>query len=379
MNNHAPLTAASFLTAFLVALAATLVATLTACSTPRGLYESAIDTVNQPGMPDNDDAIDAFEDLDEAVVLAKEDLRTDEDARSPCYHDQTAYIIPMARLAKARLHGRLNQVSQAEEACWTAIDEASRFLGRYVAAFVRSSGPQFLFANYSVFFRREKVRRHGFTVLKEIYRKAGERDLEELMRAQITLSDIYLRSSVAHDEEEFIRLAENSDWVRRYNLEKEDIGYTFTVILFAMAMAAQQAAYQQQQAQLQQGMVGADPATQANLQAQMQQLEMQMQTNMQQMMETARQIDEAHNAAVESIQNQFRNTVVGALVANFEMLELSAEVKNLASYHLLQQKKEAFDNYVARDGFDQKAAAALHEVRTSLDDLTRDLQLRRER
>ena len=77
MNNHAPLTAASFLTAFLVALAATLVATLTACSTPRGLYESAIDTVNQPGMPDNDDAIAAFEDLDEAVVLAKDDLRTD--------------------------------------------------------------------------------------------------------------------------------------------------------------------------------------------------------------------------------------------------------------------------------------------------------------
>jgi len=371
MKNLTPLTAAAFLVALLI--------TLTGCSTPRGLYESAIDTVNQPEMPDNDDAIDAFEDLDEAVVLAKQDLSTDEDARSPCYHDQTAYVIPMARLAKARLHGRLGQVTQAEEACWTAIDEASRYLGRYVAAFVRSSGPQLLFANYSVFFRREKVRRHGFTVLKEIYRKAGERDLEELMRVQISLSDIYLRSSVAHDEEEFIRLAENSDWVRRYNLEKEDIGYTFTVILFAMAMAAQQAAHQQQQAQLQQGMVGADPATQANLRAQMQQLEMQMQANMQQMMETARQIDEAHNAAVDSIQNQFRNTVVGALAANFEMLELSDEVKNLASYHILQQKKEAFDNYVAREGFDQKAAAALHEVRTSLDDLTRDLQLRRER
>ena len=104
------------------------------------------------------------------------------------------------------------------------------------------------------------------------------------MRAQIAFSDIYLRSSVAHDEEEFIRLAENSDWVRRYNLEKEDIGYAFQVILLSLAMAAQQAAYQQQQAQLQQGMAGADPATQADLQAQMRQLEMQMQNNMQQMM-----------------------------------------------------------------------------------------------
>ena len=80
---------------------------------------------------------------------------------------------------------------------------------------------------------------------------------------------------------------------------------------------------------------------------------------------------------MQSIQNQFHNTVVGALVANFEMLELSAEVKNLASYQDLQRKKEAFDDYVAREGFDQKAAAALHEVRTSLDNLTRDLQQRR--
>ncbi len=348
-----------------------------ACSTPRGLYESAIDTVNQAELPDNDDAIDAFEDLDEAVALAKEELRTDEDARSPCVHDQTAYVIPMALLAKARLHGRLTQVPQAEDACWAAIGDAGRYLGRYITKFMPAGGPQHLFANYSVFFRREKVRRHGFTVLKEIYRKAAERDLEELMRAQIAFSDIYLRSSVAHDEEEFIRLAENSDWVRRYNLEKEDIGYAFQVILLSLAMAAQQAAYQQQQAQLQQGMAGADPATQADLQAQMRQLEMQMQNNMQQMMETARKIDEAHAAAVQSIQNQFHNTVVGALVANFEMLELSAEVKNLASYQDLQRKKEAFDDYVAREGFDQKAAAALHEVRTSLDNLTRDLQQRR--
>ncbi|MFH1999869.1 MAG: hypothetical protein ABIK28_09320 [Planctomycetota bacterium] len=351
---------------------------ITGCSTPRGCFLNGFETARQFEQPDSDDVQCAFEDLNESISLARRRLQEDEDARTACRHDQTAYLIPLSRLMKARLYGRFNQIPQQEEECWSAIRDAESCLGRHIQSLAggRINVP---FACYSVFFRREKIRRHAFTLLKESYRKAGEKDLESLMKAQIGFSDIYLRSPVAHSEEQYIRTAENSDWVRLYDLDKAEIGHSFSMIMMSFMMAAAQAGAQMQRSQLEsQAAMTNDPALRANLNQQIATLDMQMQQNMQQMMDTMQKMEENHQANLNSIQQRHQNTVLGALMANFTTLDLSDEVRSLSEYRDLRVKKEIFDRYVQSQGFDANAAQALAEVRTSLDNLTMALQRRRQ-
>lgn len=349
------------------------------CSTPRGSYESGVDTVNQYDLPDSDDVADAMEDLDYAIVLAKQRLGDVDDHGSPYQHDRNAYLIPMSRLAKARLHGRYNQITDQEAECWSAIRDADTYLGAYIHRIsAGGDAAQVPFANYSVYFRREKIRRHAFTQLTETYRRAGERDLEMLMNAQIGFSDIYLRSPVAHHEEQYIRTIENSDWVRIYETEIEDIGHGFQTAALVLTMAAAQAGGQMQKANLQQqSSMTNNPSVRASLQQQMMQVDQQLQANMQLAMETMQKMEEAHLVNLEVIETQYQNTVLGALMANFRLLELSDEVKNLPAFQKLEQQRQAFDNYVLNRGFDENAALALADLRSSLDDLTIELQERR--
>jgi hypothetical protein len=349
------------------------------CVSPRGAYESGVAVVNQFEQPDSGDMEDAIEDLDYAISKAKKWLSQYESERTACRHDRTAYLIPMSRLAKARLYGRFNQITKQEDECWAAVRDAERYLGAHIRSLrFDRSGEALPFASYSVFFRREKIRRHAFTLLSETYRQAGEKDLVALMRAQVGFSDIYLRSPVSHSEEEYIRTIENSDWVRLYKLEKEDIAYGFQMFFFILAMAAAQAGAQMQRQELQSQMyMTQDPALRANLQQQIANLDMQIQQNMMMAMETLEQMEQSHLATVEAIELRFHNTVLGALVANFESLKLSDEVKALPQYGDLITKKDAFDNYVSRVGFDRQAAQALSDLRTSLDNLTLELQRRR--
>lgn len=348
---------------------------LAGCYTPRGRYESGMEVVRQVRLPDSDDVEDAFWDLDKAIELAKRVLAEDEDLKTPSLHDRTAYIIPLAHLAKAELHGRFNQVNSQEQECWDAIREAEIYLGAHVRRLQQTSANAMLFANYSVFFRREKVRRHAFTLLKESYRKAGEKDLESLMSAQIGFSDIYLRSPAAHGEEEYIRTIENSDWVKLYDMEVEGIGHGFMVALLTLSMAAAAAGTEMQKSQLQQQqMQTSNPALKADLQSRIMQLDVQRQLNMEQAMIAMQKMEEKHEATLEAIENRFRTTVIGALMATFTLIELSEEVKQLDAYKRLIAMKETFDNYVLQRGFDSETAKALVDLRTGLDELTRDLQ-----
>ncbi|MBU0754119.1 MAG: hypothetical protein KJ645_03200, partial [Planctomycetes bacterium] len=147
---------------------------------------------------------------------------------------------------------------------------------------------------------------------------------------------------------------------------------------FSLAFAMAQAGAQMQKSQLESQMsMTQDPVLRQNLAMQMQQLDLQMQQNMMQAMETMEQMEQNHQATMQAIENRYQNTVLGALIANFETLRLSDEVKRLPAYQDLAAKKATFDNYVQRSGFDHQAAAALADLRTSLDSLTVELQNRR--
>lgn len=365
---------------FLKTLAAVACSVLVmgACVSPRGRFEHAFERAVRYELPDSDEAAQAFEDLDEAVREAEEALRTDQDMIAPCVHDRTAYIIPMAHLAKAKLHGRFNQIADQEAECWAAIKEAEEHLGGHIRRIHLGGGIPF--AQYSVFFRREKIRRHAFILLLESYRRAGEADLVALMRAQIGFSDIYLRSPTAHGEEEYIRTIENADWVKNYKSGVEDIAHTFEVALVTMAYAAAEAGAQMQRAKWKAKSPSAGgPQVKPKFRHRASLGDSQLVFNMHQAMETIEQMDKEHKERLRAIEGSYKDTVLGALIANFEILELSEEVKNLEAYGRLKVKKEAFDDYILRSGFDRNAAYALMNLRSSLDDLTLELQrIRRE-
>ena len=370
------------------ALALGLVVLLAACTTPRDHYERAVVVVDQLDRPDAGQVARALDQLDQCIAAARKQLDTASETPPPSRYDRTAYLIPLAYLARARLHGRLGQVVQQEKACWDAVQTSEDYLGKHILALSeenqrdggknRKTVPLLPFVDYSVYFRREKIRRNAFSQLIETYRQAGERDLEVLMRAQVGLSDIYLRSPTAHAEEEYIRTIENSDWVRQNAIKRENVVYAFQVVAHALSNAAMQASYASRKAQLEQQIKAArDPEVRAALQRQLAQLEAQHQEQMRQSRETGQRIRQQHDANLKAITRRHQATVVRALTANIKLLGLSDEVKHLASYQRLQQKKEAFDNYVLRAGFDRKAAQALAELRSSLDQLSRDLQQRR--
>jgi hypothetical protein len=148
--------------------------------------------------------------------------------------------------------------------------------------------------------------------------------------------------------------------------------------LLVLSMAAATAGTEMQKSELQQQqMMTNDPALRADLQNRIAQLQMQSQFSMEQAMIAMQKMEEKHAATLEAIENRFRNTVIGALVANFELLDLSEEVKSLEAYKRLILLKEAFDNYIMNQGFDSQAARALVDLRTGLDELTLELQQRR--
>jgi hypothetical protein len=370
------------------ALALGLVVLLAACTTPRDHYERAVVVVDQLDRPDAGQVARALDQLDQCIAAARKQLDTASETPPPSRHDRTAYLIPLAHLARARLHGRLGQVVQQEKACWDAVQSSEDYLGKHILALSEEKknekekkkkvAPDVPFADYSVYFRREKIRRNAFSQLIETYRRAGERDLEVLMRSQVGLSDIYLRSPTAHTEEEYIRTIENSDWVQRNAVKRENVTYTAKVVAWGIYMVLLRATQTVQKTQLEQQAAAArDPEVRADLEQRLAQLQAQQQKDADEARETMQKIHRQHDINLGAIKKRHETTVIGALTANFELLGLSDEVKHLASYQRLQQKKAAFDNYVLRAGFDRKAAQALAELRSSLDQLSRDLQQRR--
>lgn len=331
-------------------------------------YESAMAVVNQATPPTPEELEGALKDVDEAVRIAQNDLsRTDVEN-----HDQFAYIIPMSEIARARLYARCDQVVNEERSCWKAIEEAERYLGRHL----RSNAAQTMFCDYAVFFRREKIRRHAFTILIETYRRAGERDLEALMHAQIGFSDAYLRSRVAHSEEEYVREAENAGWVRKYNAGEEGIHHAFIGIILALGRAAEHVGIQSEISALEARLQNTyDPQERARILQRIRELRAQDAESEIKYQEQVREEEMRHAATLEQIEVSYRDTLFTALRSNFELLRLSPELQRLPAFRQLEEQAANLDNYVRRAGFDERAAAEFSQLRGTLDELTRQAQI----
>jgi hypothetical protein len=345
------------------------------CASARDHYDDGDEIVRQSEQPSAEQVTAARASLDLAVATAQEDLLSDEYESAPVRYDATAYIIPLARLAKARLAKRFDQLSELEEECWQAIRDAERYLGEHILQ-LQGGSEEEKKLGASVFFRREKIRRHAFMLLLDEYRSAGEKDLELLMLHQIGFSQTYLMSPVAHGEEEFIREVENSDWVREYNLTAADTRYNMIVILLVMLQAASTAASEYQKASYDQ-MAARDPSMSGYAAQQKASIDRQQQQNMKQFQETMQKLEEAHEQEVAGIQSMYEATVAYSLAANFELVNVSKAVKDLKEYTVLAALKKEYDNYVKSHSFDEKAAEILMRMRTSLDELTRKMQRRR--
>lgn len=379
-----------------------LTATAVGCQTP-GPYEQGLRIVRQIEQPSADQVVRARQLLKDAIAEAR--LRLDLE-RETSFADAVAYVIPLARIANARLHRRLGQVTEMEAECWGAIEDAERYLGTHIRdlqttistpepepnppagadtpATQGEPSPQVLRPpeqahtelGASVFFRREKIRRHVFVLLLEVYREAGERNLEALIEAQIGFSDAYLRSPVAQGEQSYIRQIENSDWRRRYDLGTADVHYHLAYTFIVLAQLASAAADSAREQSLNE-VAARNPKQRAYVEQQKRELADQRRRNMEEFRKTLEKLDKSYEQQTTGIEAKHSNTVVRALASNFELVGVSEEVKNLAEFAALQQQKQAFDEYVLERGFDEHAANALVELRTSLDQLTRELQKRR--
>lgn len=338
-------------------------------------YNRAISVVDAVNTPEDRDIEQAFEFLDTSIKIAKEELEEHSSLYRPCEHDQLAYIIPLARIAKAKLYSRLNQIRNQEEEGWKAIYEAENYIGRHVR---ENNTRDYMFGTYAVFFRREKIRRYVFTILKETYRRSGERDLEQLMASQIGMSSIYLQSSVAHNEEKYIRAIENSDWVRINALKEEDLKYSIFMFFAYVLAAIQEVAHAAEQQMLEEEYYNAENEYQRQrIEARMRRAERRANRNRQRLREMRKNLRKQHRREIHSIQRNYRNFVSRSLIENFSMLRFSDEIKNLDAYWILMRKKEDLDNYLKRNGFGSQAAKKLMGIRTALDQLTRELQRRR--
>ncbi|MGE3164036.1 MAG: hypothetical protein AB7O52_03965 [Planctomycetota bacterium] len=367
--------------------AALIVLAICGCRTPSA-YEDGVRIVRQVDQPSADEVLRARSLLDAAISSAKSRLDQKADAS---FSDAVAYIIPLARIAKARLNRRLQQVSEMESECWGAIQDAERYLGIHIRdlqdtvttedgdeANAAPRAPAAVHAELgsSVFFRREKIRRHVFILLLEVYREAGERNLAALLEAQIGFSNAYLRSPVAQGEQRYIRQIENSDWRRRYELGTAEVRYHLAYTFVLVAQAASAAADSAREQSLNEVALR-DPKQRAYVEEQKRQLAEQRRKNMEEFRKTLDKLSETYTQQTKGIETGHKNTVVSALASNFELVGISEEVKKLAEFRALQSQKQAFDEYVLKEGFDENAANALVALRTSLDELTRELQKRR--
>lgn len=324
---------------------------------------------------DAKNASEVMADLDKAIQEAKTALSSGgEDAKTPAHHDQVAWVIPLALLAKAEIQAQLNQLSQAESSCWEAIRQSEEVLGSHIPAGV-STGDSFPFGAYHVFCRREKVRRHGFLILKEAYRRAGERDLELLMEAQVKNSDFYLTSSVAHGEETFVRIYECADWHRLGENTKAEVEANLinALIISMMVLGAAAAGFQDAQLQQQQ-MMTTDPAIQSQLQQQRDKLKADTDKMAKAGADAITSNEQARSAAIEGNRLNYQATIAGAMRRIIDLLGSSELVRNLPAFASLRQRVEQLDAYIQRNGFDPQAALALHQFRKSLDELSLQAQ-----
>lgn len=347
------------------------------CTSPQSLCGRGVTAVSRGEVNDQNVAL-VQGDLDASITLARRTLQ-DDDERVPAIRDQHAYMIPIARLAKAQVHVQYDQLAEAEEQCWQAVRQSEIFLGEHVRNFqdvVDSSVVPF--GAYSTFFRREKIRRHAFTILMEGYRRAGEKDLVALMKAQIENSSIYLGCPVAHHEEEYVRTLENGHWFMEYEITKAETRSnmltTAIVLLTIAAMGAGANASMQMQHQ---AAVTTDPNLAANLNMQAQQLNLQMTQLAQQAGQTLDSIEQSKQATVSGLVQGYKTTLAGALSATFQLVSLSPEVRSLPVYRKLHEQSKQFDDYVQKKGFDVDAAKQLAVMRASLDELTAELQKKR--
>ncbi|MHC4469541.1 MAG: hypothetical protein ACYTDY_00470 [Planctomycetota bacterium] len=345
------------------------------CASARDHYDAGDEITRQLEQPDAEQVAAAQEKLDLAITTAEEELREGEYESETVRYDATAYIIPLARLAKARLAKRFDQITELEKECWQAIWDSERYLGEHIQR-LKGGAAEHKSLGASVFFRREKIRRHAFALLLDEYRRAGEKDLELLLLHQIGFSQTYLLSPVAHGEEEFIRKVENADWVREYNLSASETRYNMLMALLVTAKAMSSAASQMQKDSLD-AQAQADPSMRPYVEQQKQQIDLRDQENMKQFEESMQKLREAHEREVEGIETSHESTVAQSLASNFELVNVSDAVKNLTEYGVLEKLKRDYDDYVRRHGFDETAAEKLIKMRSSLDNLTRELQRRR--
>lgn len=360
---------------------------LIGCQSAAGYYQSGLKIVRTPERPGPDEVTRAHRYLDKAIERAKKELDSDRVSRS----DATAYVIPLARIAKARLHRRFEKTTDMERECWQAIHDAEEYLGAHIhkikndVAEISEDGEEVAPTQppethkqlgASVFFRREKIRRHAFALLLGVYRDAGEKNLESLMQAQIGFSDSYLRSSVAHGEELFIREIENSHWRQKYDLSTAGVRHNLSLALLFVAQAATAAAGQKQMQDLDESAAN-NPRNRSYVEQRKAQIREQQRKNMEQFKKAAKKLKEAHQRQTSGIRTSHSNTVAGALAGNFELVGVSEEIRQLDAYFALRDQKEKFDDYVTKRGFDQNAADALIDLRTSLDELTREVQKQR--
>lgn len=322
---------------------------------------------------DASSAASALANLDQAISSARSALN---DAPAAT-HDQVGWVIPLALLGKAEVHAALGQVTQVEEACWEAVRQSEEIFGQHLPSSWVGEQPAPFGALY-VFYRREKVRRQAFALLKEVYRRAGEQDLERLMDAQLFNSDLYLRSPVAHQEEELARTYECADWVRLSDNTRSEARQNLwtTVIITMMVLTAAAVGFQSAELQSAQGMTS-DPALQAELQRQQQELNQSLNDLA---MSSAALIESVHSSAADERagnEERFRHTAVTTLRELVSILSSSELVARLPAFRRLKEQADALDGYVARRGFDRSAAQALSRLRTTLDELTVELQRRR--
>ncbi len=341
---------------------------LPGCPSISRSYENALKIIQKNGQINEEDFQSCLGKLDNAILYAREDIQYTDSSN----HDQYAYILPMAEIAKARLYNRVDQIENMEKSCWKAIKIAESLLGKHIR---KSNTAQNMFQEYSVYFRREKIRRHAFTILQEAYRRVGEKDLSQLMQLQIVFSDSYLISDFAHQEEEYIREAENAVWVKKYNQKKEDIRHTFTLVLLALGRAAEQMAIESEKQQIHQQLQNTyDPYQRAILYQRLACLNQKEKESEQRYKENVENENIQHHYNLQNIQKVYQQTSLNALVNNFRNLQLSPQIKNLPSFNRLISQTASLDNYIQRKGFDEKAADDLMNLRNTLDELTKEAQ-----
>lgn len=366
---------------------ALLLLVVSGCASARDHYLDGLRTVRQLDTPSPAQVTAAKMSLDKAITRAKKELESGRKSL-PSKYDGTAYLIPLARIAKGKLYKRFQQTPELERECWLAIRDAEAYLGGHIAKMqntvtdeegnaTKSVQGIHKSMGASVFFRREKIRRHVFALLLDTYREAGERNLEALMKAQIGFSDAYLRSPVAHGEEEFIRQVENSDWLQRYDQGTSKVRYNITSTFLILAQAASTAASAAQKQNLEQQAI-ADPSKRAYVEERKRAIDERERKNLEQFKKAQEKLKKNFQREQKGIETAYANTVIDSLASNFDLVGVSEEMQRLDKFVVLKKKKKDFDDYVLKNGFDQKAADALIDLRTSLDELTREMQRERD-